>query len=131
VKGAIYKGSAMVTFVCGAALHSTNLALGPDRLVREVFTPSVEIFFAALMIFTSIAGWSVWKKFEGSRFTRVFYGFTLVFITLSIPIHVRSVVTWSTRWVHAFPRWYSVAEVPLFVVLTWGVSRLRFAEEVR
>jgi hypothetical protein len=73
-----------------------------------------------------VSGWLSWKRFTGSPWMRVVYGFALVLITLSIPIHVRSVVIWSTGWVGSFPKYYSHVEVPMFLALMVLVSRLRF-----
>ena len=123
---AIFKTTAMVTFLSGALLHTSHIVLGDERFLRDVFSPWVEAVFAPLMIVATIAGWMSWKRFAGTKLGRFAYGFALVFITISIPIHVRSVVIWSTAWVHAFPMWYSIAEVPLFLFLFWTVKRLRF-----
>jgi TRAP-type uncharacterized transport system fused permease subunit len=122
----IFKAVAMLTFLLGAVLHSLNIILGPQRFLRDVFSPHVEVVFALLMIIASVSGWLSWKRFTGSRWMRVVYGFALVLITLSIPIHVRSVVIWSTGWVGSFPKYYSHVEVPMFLALVVLVSRLRF-----
>ncbi len=117
---------AILTFLLGAVLHSLNIILGPQRFLRDVFSPRVEVVFAMLMIIASVSGWMSWKRFTGNPWMRVVYGFALVLITLSIPIHVRSVVIWSTAWVGSFPKYYSHVEVPMFLALMVLVSRLRF-----
>ena len=48
----------------------------------------------------------------------------LVLITLSIPIHLRSVIAWSTQYL--FPPAYSIVEIPMFLGLAYVVTRLRF-----
>jgi len=60
-----------------------------------------------MMIVAAISGWVSLKRLSSRGLLRVVYWFALILITLSIPIHVRSVVIWSTAWVHAFPKYYS------------------------
>lgn len=47
-------------------------------------------------------------------------------LIVSVPIHLRTAVTWSTGYLTAFPTWYSIVEIPMFLVLVLMVSRLRF-----
>src|SRR5437762_9609125 len=113
----VYKVTAVCVFLMGFALHLTNVVIGPDRLVAHVFTPRVEIVFATLMIVGAIAGWMSLRCLESRGVLRVVYWLALGLITLSLPIHVRSVVIWSTDWVHAFPKYYSHVEMPMFLAL--------------
>jgi hypothetical protein len=112
----------------GVALHLTNVIIGPDRLVAEVFSPGVEIVFSFMMIAAAASGWLSLKRLINRGAMRVVFWFALVMITLSIPIHLRSVVLWSTAWVHAFPKYYSHVEVPMFLGLAYAVARFRFRD---
>ena len=103
----VYRVTAVCVFLMGFALHLTNVVIGPDRLVAKVFSPRVEIVFAVMMIVAAISGWMSLKRLSSRGLLRVVYWFALILITLSIPIHVRSVVIWSTAWVHAFPKYYT------------------------
>ena len=104
---AVYRIAAITVFLMGFALHLTNVVIGPERLIATVFTPWVEIVFAILMIVAAIAGWMSLKRLTSRGALRVVYWLTLILITLSIPIHVRSVVIWSTAWAPSFPKYYS------------------------
>src|SRR5438477_11718725 len=110
----------------GFALHLTNGVFGRARLVATVFTPWVEIVFAVLMIVAAIAGWMSLTRLSNRGLLRVVYWFALILITLSIPVHVRSVIIWSTAWAPAFPKYYSHVETPMFVALAYVVTRFRF-----
>jgi hypothetical protein len=66
----------------------------------RIFSPRVEIVFAVTMIVAAISGWMSLIRLANRGLLRVVYWFALILITLSIPIHVRSVVIWSTTWVH-------------------------------
>ena len=125
----VYRVTAVCVFLMGFALHLTNVVIGPDRLVANVFSPRVEIVFAVMMIVAAISGWMSLKRLSSRGLLRVVYWFALILITLSIPIHVRSVVIWSTAWVHAFPKYYSHVETPMFLALAYAVTRFRFRGE--
>ena len=125
----VYRVTAVCVFLMGFALHLTNVVIGPQRLIATVFTPWVEIVFALLMIVGAISGWMSRKRLENRGFLRVIFWFALILITLSIPIHVRSVVIWSTAWVHAFPKYYSHVETLMFFALAYAVTRFRFRGE--
>src|SRR5437762_1935773 len=125
----VYRVTAVCVFLMGFALHLTNVVIGPDRLVAKVFSPRVEIVFAVMMIVAAISGWMSLKRLSSRGLLRVVYWFALILITLSIPIHVRSVVIWSTAWVHAFPKYYSHVETPMFLALAYAVTRFRFRGE--
>ena len=122
----VYRVTAVCVFLMGFALHLTNVVIGPDRLVAKVFSPRVEIVFAVMMIVAAISGWMSLKRLSSRGLLRVVYWFALILITLSIPIHVRSVIIWSTAWVHAFPKYYSHMETPMFLALAYAVTRFRF-----
>ena len=122
----VYRVTAVCVFLMGFALHLTNVVIGPDRLVAKVFSPRVEIVFAVMMIVAAISGWMSLKRLSSRGLLRVVYWFALILITLSIPIHVRSLVIWSTAWVHAFPKYYSHVETPMFLALAYAVTRFRF-----
>jgi hypothetical protein len=124
----VYKATAIVVFLMGFALHLTNVIIGPDRLVAHVFGPRVEILFAVSMIVAAIAGWMSFRRLESRGVLRAIFWVSLMLITLSIPIHVRSVVIWSTEWVHAFPKYYSHVETPMFLALAIAASRFRFRD---
>jgi hypothetical protein len=125
----VYKVTAVLVFLMGFALHLTNVMIGPDRLVPNVFSPWVEIVFAVMMVVAAISGWLSLKRLASRGLLRVVYWIALLLITFSIPIHVRSVVIWSTAWVHAFPKYYSHVETPMFLGLAYAVTRFRFRDE--
>jgi Ni/Fe-hydrogenase subunit HybB-like protein len=123
----VYKVTATTVFLMGFVLHLTNVVIGPDRLVPNVFSPKVEIAFAVMMIVAAVSGWMSLKRLTSRGALRVVYWVALLLITLSIPIHVRSVVLWTTAWVHSFPKYYSHVETPMFLALAYLVNRFRFS----
>ncbi|TCV97632.1 hypothetical protein EC912_101649 [Luteibacter rhizovicinus] len=122
----VYKITAIAIFLMGATLHPLNVVIGPDRFLAEVFSPGVDGIFALMMIVGAVTGWMSLKHLTSHGFIRVFYWIALLMITVSIPIHVRSVILWSTAWVHAFPKHMSHVEAPMFLVFAYGVTQFRF-----
>jgi hypothetical protein len=125
----VYRATAIIIFLIGAGIHSLRLMIGPERLSDEYFTPPVDGAFGLLMLVSAVAGWRSFRRFSGSPALRVAFLVGLVMITISIPIHLRALAVWSTRYIVHFPAWYSVAEIPLFLCLAYLVTRLRFRGE--
>jgi hypothetical protein len=124
-----YRATATVIFLIGAGIHSLRLMIGAERLSEKYFTPPIDGAFGLLMLVSAVAGWRSFRRFSGSRALRVGFLSGLVMITISIPIHLRALVVWSTHYIVNFPAWYSVAEIPLFLCLAYLVMRLRFRGE--
>jgi len=122
----VFQITACVTFALGVVLHLTRLALGLDRLIKEFLTPPVDIAFGVLILVAAIAGSMSWRRYTGSRAGRIVYGFIMFMLLVSVPIHLRALLTWSTEYVRAFPPWYSAVEVPMFLALSYLVTRLKF-----
>jgi len=77
------------------------------------------------MIVSAAVGWLSFRRFSGNRTLRMGFIFGLAVITISIPIHLRSLVVWSTDYIVTFSPWYSVAEIPMFLALAYVITRLR------
>lgn len=122
----IFRFTAIVIFLAGAALHSLRLIIGAERLSADYFTPPVDGAFGLLMLVSAVAGWLSFRRLTSSGLLRVGFIFALVVITLSIPIHLRAVVVWSTDYMLIFPPWYSAAEIPMFLGLAYLVGRLHW-----
>ncbi len=125
----VYRATATVIFLIGAAIHSLRLMIGPERLSDKYLTPPVDGAFGLLMLVSAVAGWLSFRRFTGSRAFRVAFLVGLAMITLSVSIHLRGLAVWSTHYIANFPAWYSVAEIPLFLCLAYLVTRLRFRGE--
>jgi len=122
----IYRITAIAIFLMGTTLHGINIVIGPDRFLADVFSPKVDLIFALMMIVGAVTGWMSLKRLTSRGFVRVFYWVALLVITISIPIHVRSVILWSTAWVHSFPKYMSHVEAPMFLAFAYGATRFRF-----
>ena len=117
---------AITIFLLGTLLHTLRLILGAEQVSAKILTPAADGVFALLMVAAAVAGWCSYPRFKGGRGGRVALIFMLVLITLSIPIHLRSVIVWSTQYISSFPPAYSMIEIPMFLGLAYVVTRLRF-----
>jgi hypothetical protein len=122
----VFRVLAITTFLLGTLVHTLRLILGAEQLSATILTPAADGVFGLLMVVAAVAGWSSYRRFKGGRGGRVALIFMLVLITLSIPIHLRSVIVWSTHYITLFPPAYSIVEIPMFLGLAYVVRRLRF-----
>ena len=122
----LFKATAIATFACGVAVHVLRVAVGIDTLTRQIVTPPVDIALGCLITVAAVTGALSWKRFVGSKAVRVGYGFAMFMLIVSVPIHLRTALTWSTDYLKVFPTWYSVVEIPMCLGLALLTSRLRF-----
>jgi hypothetical protein len=122
----VYRVTAIAIFLAGVVIHSLRLVLGAERLSAELYTPPIDGAFGFLMLISAVAGWLSFRRFTGTFLIRVGFILGLAMITISVPIHLRALAIWSKHYIANFPPWYSIAEIPLFLWLSWIVTRLCF-----
>jgi hypothetical protein len=125
----MFKIAASLIFAFGVVLHSCRLAFGFDWVQRYLVTPPLDIVFGFLILLAAVPGTMVWKRYSGGRGLRRVYGFAMFMLWLSVPIHLRTIFTWSTDYVRTFGAWYSMIEVPMFAALSYCMTRLQFDGE--
>jgi hypothetical protein len=112
--GAWFRGLTLLTLATGAVLHGSSLPLGREAFIKVLFTPQFDAVFAIPMTAAGILGWVLYRRAVFTAWwQRVVYIAMLLYFTLSIFIHARTLFTWDTSYVLAFPSWYSL---PIFVV---------------
>src|SRR5262245_12301064 len=121
----LFRATAVPIFLAGAALHTVRLLVGIEQLTAHYLTPPIDGAFGLLMLVCAAAGWLSFRRFAGSTLVRAGLIFCIVLITASVPLHLWSLATWSTRHFESAPPWYSAAEIPMFLGLAYLVSRLR------
>jgi hypothetical protein len=119
----------ITTLLMGMYLHVTSLFIGRELLLRYILTPSFDAVLAVPMTYGGIVGWMVWRQIEHpTLWHRLVYGFTIVYFTLSVPIHVQTFLTKRTDYILAFPWWYSYFILLVQVGMLAFVWHLRFKE---
>ena len=125
--GYYLKFAIIATLIMGMYLHVTSLFIGRELLMRYVLTPTFDAVLAVPMTYAGIVGWVVWRQVvHPNRWHRFIYGFTIVYFTISIPIHVQTFITQRTDYILAFPWWYSYFILLVQVGMLAFVWRLRF-----
>ena len=125
--GYYLKFAIIATLIMGMYLHVTSLFIGRELLMRYVLTPMFDAVLAVPMTYAGIVGWVVWRRVvHPNRWHRFIYGFTIVYFTVSIPIHVQTFITQRTDYILAFPWWYSYFILLVQVGMLAFVRRLRF-----
>jgi hypothetical protein len=122
----LFKRLAALTFATGALIDTGRVLVGREQWVREYFTPPVDIAFGILVLSAAIPGLLSWHRYSGGRAGRIVCGFAMLMLLVSVPLHLRTIKTWSTDYLIVFPVWYSLIEIPLFVFLSLAMTRLQF-----
>jgi len=117
----------VITLIMGMYLHVTSLFIGCELLLRYVLTPTFDAVLAVPMTYAGIVGWLLWRRVvHPNRWHRLIYGFTIVYFTISIPIHVQTFITQRTDYILAFPWWYSYFILLVQVGMLAFIWHLRF-----
>ena len=122
----LFKTLSCLTFLTGACIHTGRVLVGRERWVHDYFTPAVDIVFGALITATAIPGVMSWRRYSGGRGLRFAYAFAMLMLLVSVPLHLKTLFTWSTDYLIVFPVWYSLAEIPMFLFLAYAMTRLQF-----
>lgn len=125
--GAAFRWSMLITLGMGAVLHGASLPLGREAFVETLFTPTFDAIFAIPMTAAAILGWVLYRRaIFPATWRRVVYIATMAHFTLSVVIRARTLITWDTSYVLAFPSWYSLPILVLFGALAVFTLQQRF-----
>jgi hypothetical protein len=107
--GGLFRVASGVTIATGIALHVSSLPLGREVFHQSVLTPLVDTIFAIPMTIAAVAGLLLWRRaILPSLWEKIAYGFIVLFLLGSVVIHLRTLFTWDTSYVLAFPAWYPI-----------------------
>jgi hypothetical protein len=100
----------LITLVTGIYLHLSRLIFGIDLTLEKLVTTAFDSVFAFVLIFATLAIFRARKEvLFRTGLDRVVFYFTLVYFSISVPIHVR---TWfvpdNPQTLRLFPELYSV-----------------------
>lgn len=130
--GYFYRHIAISTLLCGTYIHITRLVFGDELLLRYLVTPKFDHALSVLITYCALAGLASWKQMRFmSRAHKIFSGVVLGYFTISIPLHIVTYFTNSTKTLTAVPKWWSVflmAYYPAAIVSLW---RTRISSDVR
>lgn len=133
MQGYFFRHAAIITLISGMYLHVTSLFIGRDLLRQYILSPGFDMLLAVPMTYAGIIGWLSWKQVSFEHgWQKFFYGFILVYFTISIPIHVQTFLTQSTAYINAFPGWYSYFVLVLMSTMLLFIWNLNYkADQTR
>ena len=119
--------SVMLVLVTGMYLHLSRLLFGIDLTLERLVTTAFDSVFAVVLIFVTVAIFMARKEVAPrNRIERFLFFFTLVYMGISVPIHVR---TWfvpdNPEMLRLFPAWYSALFLCYTSLMLFGWWNLR------
>jgi hypothetical protein len=128
-EGFYFRPVGIFVIAIGFYLHLTRLFVGDTILIGYVLTPLFDQLFAISMAYAGVAGILGWKRMTfRSNAHKAFVRFIVIYITVSIPIHVATYFTHSTEFTRIFPIWLSAVYLPFFTAVILALLRLRYKE---
>ena len=128
-EGFYFRQLGILVIATGFYLHLTRLFVGDTILIQYILTPLFDQLFAIPMALAGIAGLMSWKRMEfRSTGHKVFVRVIVIYITVSIPIHIATYFTQSTEFTRIFPLWLSAVYLPFFTAVIMALLRLRYKD---
>jgi len=126
-EGFFFRQLGILVIATGFYLHLTRLFVGDTILIQYILTPLFDQLFAIPMTLAGIAGIMSWKQMEFiGRRHKAFIRFIVIYITVSIPLHIATYFTQSTEFTRVFPIWLSAVYLPFFSAVILALLRLRY-----
>jgi len=125
-EGFYFRQLGVLVIAIGFYLHLTRLFVGDTILIRYILTPLFDQLFAIPMTLAGVAGIMSWNRMEfRSQGHKAFVRFIVIYITVSIPLHIATYFTHSTEFTRVFPIWLSAVYLPFFSAVILALLRLR------
>lgn len=129
-RGYFLRPVAVATMVTGIFIHLNVLFLGHDLVIQHLVTPTFDKLLALPLTYAGVASWLAWRRVvHPGLWHRLAYGFLIFYLSISIPVHLRTYLTQSTEALKIFPAWYSALVIPVMLGLLVFSWRLCFREE--
>ncbi|PYE53877.1 hypothetical protein [Deinococcus yavapaiensis] len=126
-QGATFRWAALITLAAGLLLHGSSLALGREAFIATIFTPKVDLLLAVPMVVATFTGWRMLRSaLHPHLWGKALHVLLLVYFTISIPVHLQTLIRGDTRYVLGFPEWYSVPILGLLSAFAAFILSLRF-----
>lgn len=123
--------SQVVALVLGMALHSSAILAGRALFYEKIFTPALDLLFVPFITLGGILGlWGHLSAEKQSHWLRAAGLLVSAYFLVSIPLHAKTLVTWSTAHFAVFPERYSIFILPvqlLFLLIVFAHREVRFA----
>ncbi len=118
---------AILIFLAGAAIHITALIMGREKFLAYVFTPLFDSIFSVPIAFAGIVGILLWKNMLLDKtWKKIIYWVCMFYMTMSIPLHIQTIITQDTTYINNFPETYSYFIIPVMLFFAWFLSQVKF-----
>ena len=106
-----------IALLLGMALHASALIAGREMFYARIFAPATDLVFVPFIFTGGVAGIAGLVRHR-KRPAWLWVAGLLVsaYFVISIPIHVRTLVAWSTAHFQVFPHTYSIVVIPLQLI---------------
>lgn len=103
-----------LALVMGILLHASAVMAGRTYFYEHIFTPWTDVAFVPWITIGGLAGTAglLFRRRRPKPLWRAGL-FVSVYFLVSIPVHLKTMVTWSTGHFMVFPSIYSVFVIPL------------------
>lgn len=115
--------SQAIALVLGMALHGSAILAGRALFYGKVFTPALDLLFVPFITLGGILGlWGHFSSGNESRGLRWAGLLVSLYFLISIPLHAKTLLTWSTAHFAVFPETYSLFIIPVQLLFLLIVS---------
>lgn len=126
----LLKVFATATFGTGLFLHTTRLIFGAAYFLEHILTINNDRLFSIPMVCASLFAWVAYSKIDFSkRWKKVVYLIVSIYMTISVPVHVKSWFTNDLKQLEAFPEGYSYFILPVILSMLLFVLSLSSKSE--
>ena len=106
--------SQAIALLLGMALHGSAILAGRVLFYGKVFTPALDLLFVPFITLGGILGlWGHFSSGNESRGLRWAGLLVSLYFLISIPLHAKTLLTWSTAHFAVFPETYSLFIIPI------------------
>ena len=126
--GYYFREAAMLTIAMGFCMHLYRVIFGDDLTLQYVMTPTTDKVLLVPMTYAAVTGVLLWRRVQfANRPHRVFFTWSLVYIGLSVPLHVYfGVIRGNVDfYLDFFPVWFSYLLFPFYAGMSTMFWRLR------
>jgi hypothetical protein len=127
--GYFFRESAILTITMGFCLHLYRVVFGDEATLEHVMTPTTDKVLLVPMTYAAITGILLWRRVEFvNKPHKVFFTWSLVYIGLSVPMHVYFAVVRDNVdfYLDFFPVWFSYLLFPFYAALLTMFSKLHY-----
>lgn len=127
--GYFFRELAMLTIAMGFCMHVYRVIFGDEVTLQHVMTPTTDKVLLVPMTYAAITGILVWRRVDFANTPhKVFFTWSLVYIGLSVPMHVYfGVIKGNVDfYFDFFPVWFSYLLFPFYAALLTMFWRLRY-----